>query len=265
MTDISRVDVIIPVFNGKETIEAAVASVLAQQGSALNKVIVIDDGSTDGTADLVRSLDNAYIAVVTTPNQGVAAARNLGISKSTAEWIAFLDADDLWVPSKLREQLDFALSHDVNFVCCSASAKSVLVSGHLSAARLAYGNCVVTSSVLVRRKILQSIKTPFTPGMSFAEDYLCWLKCVTVTRSYYISTKLVDYKLSNRPRYRWRQILTSIVMLNVRYAAFLRAGGVSPMQRIVLAWTLFLGSLRSIIGIIKRFVRSYRANSQRIK
>ena len=258
-------DVVIPVFNGSETIQAAITSVLMQQGPWLNKVIVIDDGSTDGTAGVVQRLGNPSIEVVTTPNQGVAAARNIGVSRSAAEWVAFLDADDLWMPDKLQAQFDVARMHRANFVFCSATKIPTMPSGPISARQLARSNCVVTSSVLIKREILELIHTPFTPGMSFAEDYLCWLKCASVTSAYYISEKYVEYTLSPHPRYRWRQILTSIVMLNVRYAAFLRLGGVSPMQRLALAWTLFRGSLTSIVGIIKRFVRSYRANSQRIK
>jgi len=258
------VDVVIPVFNGSETIHAAITSVLMQHGPWLHKVIVIDDGSTDGTAEVVQRLGNPAIEVVTTPNQGVAAARNLGVSRSAAEWVAFLDADDLWMPDKLQTQLEAARLHSANFVFCSATRLPAVPSGPISATKLARSNCVVTSSVLIKREILELIGTPFTPGMSFAEDYLCWMKCASVTSAYYISEKYVEYVLSPHPRYRWRQILTSIAMLNVRYAAFLKASGVPQIQRLVLAWTLFLGSLRSIIGIIKRFVRSYRANSQRI-
>jgi len=168
------------------------------------------------------------------------------------------------MPDKLQAQLDVAQLHGANFVFCSATKIPTMPSGPISARQLARSNCVVTSSVLIKREILELIRTPFTPGMSFAEDYLCWMKCASVTSSYYISEKYVEYTLSPQPRYRWRQILTSIVMLNMRYAAFLRASGVPPMERLVLAWTFFFGSLRSIIGIIRRFVRSYRANSQRI-
>ena len=264
MKGLPCVDVVIPVFNGSETIQAAITSVLMQRGPWLNKVIVIDDGSTDGTAEVVQRLGNPFIEVVTTPNQGVAVARNIGVSRSAAEWVAFLDADDLWMPDKLQEQLNAAQLHSANFVFCSATKIPTTPSSLISAKQLARGNCVVTSSVLIKREILEQIRTPFTPGMSFAEDYLCWLKCASVTSAYYISEKYVDYTLSPHPRYRWRQILASIVMLNVRYAGFLRGVGVSPTQRLGLAWTLLLGSLRSILGIIKRFVRSYRANSQRI-
>jgi glycosyltransferase involved in cell wall biosynthesis len=255
------VDVVIPVFNGRETIRAALASVLAQQGDWVHRIIVVDDGSIDDTAQVVQSLSSPLIDLVRTPNQGVARARNLGIEKSSAEWVAFLDADDVWMPGKLQAQLAAAQEHDAGFVCGSVSAQSVMPSGPISAKVLARGNFVATSSVLVKRSVLEQIRPVFTPGMSFAEDYLAWLKCVTLTRGYYISTKLVDYILSERPRYRWGQIMRNIVAMNFRYARFLRQIGAGPTQRLGLVFAVFHGSLRSVLSIMKRFIRSHRAGT----
>jgi len=257
------VDVVIPVFNGRETIRAALASVLAQQGDWVHQIIVVDDGSSDDTAQVVQSLGSPLIELVRTPNQGVARARNLGIERSTAEWVAFLDADDVWMPGKLQAQLTAAQEHGAGFVCGSVSAQSVTPSGAISAKVLARGNFVATSSVLVKRSVLQQIPPGFTPSMSFAEDYLAWLKCVTLTPGYYLSTKLVDYILSERPRYRWVQILRNIVAMNFRYARFLRQTGAGPTQRLSLIFAVFLGSLRSMLSIIKRFIRSYHAGASR--
>ncbi len=255
------VDVVIPVFNGRETILVALVSVLAQQGDLVHRIIVVDDGSSDDTGQVVQGLNSPLIELVRTPNQGVARARNLGIETSTAEWVAFLDADDVWMPGKLQAQLDVAQEHGAGFVCGAVSAQSGKPSGPISAKALARGNFVATSSVLVKRSVLQEIPPVFTPGMSFAEDYLAWLKCVTLTPGYYLSNKLVDYILSEHPRYSWDQILRNIVALNLLYARFLRQIGARPAQRLVLVFAVFLGSLRSVLSIIKRFVRSYRADT----
>jgi len=255
------VDVVIPVFNGQETITTALNSVLTGQGGWVRRIIVVDDGSRDDTAAIIRNLDSPRIELVITPNQGVAKARNLGIEKSTAEWVAFLDADDVWAPGKLQAQLAAAQEHGAGFVCGSVSAQSVMPSGVISAKMLARGNFVATSSVLVKRSVLQQIPPVFTPGMSFAEDYLAWLKCVTLSPGYYLSIKLVDYILSERPRYRWGQILCNILALNIRYARFLGKNGAGWAQRFELGWAVFLGSLRSVLSIIKRFIRAYRAGS----
>jgi glycosyltransferase involved in cell wall biosynthesis len=257
------VDVIIPVFNGRESILSALASVLTQQGDLVHRIIVVDDGSNDDTAQVVQNLGSPLIELVRTSNHGVASARNLGIEKSTAEWVAFLDADDVWMHYKLQAQLAAAQDYGAGFVCGSISEQSVMPSGVISAKVLARGNFVATSSVLVKRSVLQQIPPGFTPSMSFAEDYLAWLKCVTLTPGYYLSTKLVDYILSERPRYRWVQILRNIVAMNFRYARFLRQTGAGPTQRLSLIFAVFLGSLRSVLSIIKRFIRSYRAGASR--
>ena len=255
------VDVVIPVFNGRETIRAALLSVLAQQGDWVHRIIVVDDGSSDDSAQVVQSLGSPQIELVRIPNQGVARARNLGVEKSTAEWVAFLDADDVWVPGKLQVQLSAAQEHDVGFVCASVNALAVMASGPISVKVLARGNFVATSSVLVKRCVLEQIPPVFTPGMSFAEDYLAWLKCVTLTPGYYLSTKLVDYILSERPRYHWFQILRNLVSVNVSYAGFLRQIDAGLVQRLGLGVAVFLGTLRSVLSIIKRFIRSYRAGT----
>lgn len=253
------VDVVIPVFNGRDTILAALDSVLAQEGDWIHRIIVVDDGSSDDTAQVVQGLNNSRIELLRTPNRGVARARNLGIKKSSAEWVAFLDADDVWMLGKLQAQLAAAQEHGVGLVCGAVNAKSVMPSGVISVRTLARGNFVATSSVLIKRSVLQQIPSVFTPGMSFAEDYLAWLKCVTITPGYYLSTKLVDYSVSERPRYRWGQILLNILEMNLRYARFLSQIGAAPMQRLRLFFAVFIGSLRSVLSIMKRFIQSYFA------
>jgi glycosyltransferase involved in cell wall biosynthesis len=255
------VDVVIPVYNGEETIRDTLTSVLNQQGDWVHRIIVIDDGSSDNTAKLVQDIGSPLIEIVSTPNQGVAKARNLGIEISTAEWIAFLDADDVWIPSKLEDQLRMAKKHDVEFVCSSANANSLMASCCINPQLLARGNFVATSSVLVKRSVLTQIQPVFTPGMSFAEDYLAWMKCVTISPGYYTADKLVEYILSERPRYSWGLILRNIVAMNIRYASFLSEIKAQPKQRIGLAFAVGVGSLRSIFSICKRFMALYRSAS----
>lgn len=256
------VDVVMPVFNGRDTIRSALQSVLVQEGELVNKIIVVDDGSSDGTAEVVESLGCARIQVVRTPNRGVAAARNLGIELAGAEWIAFLDADDQWAAGKLLAQLSAAHQHGAGFVCGAVNAQSVMASSMISVGTLARGNFVATSSVLVKREILQGVQPVFVLGMSFAEDYLAWLKCLTVSRGYYLSATLATYILSERPRYRWGQILRNILKVNLLYAAFLRSHVGSPIERLRLQTAVFLGSMRSIISIVRRFLNAPRARDQ---
>ena len=97
------VSVIIPAFNHASFLPEAVRSVLAQSLSPL-EVIVVDDGSTDDTAEVLRPYEGR-VRVLRQPNRGVAAARNTGAAAASGQMLAFLDADDSWLPSKLERQV----------------------------------------------------------------------------------------------------------------------------------------------------------------
>jgi len=94
------VSVIIPAFNSEASIEAAIGSVLGQRYSGKVEVVIVDDGSFDSTSDILRRYSGAA-KVIRQENRGPAAARNTGVARSSGELIAFLDADDAWLPEKL--------------------------------------------------------------------------------------------------------------------------------------------------------------------
>lgn len=100
--------VVIPVFNGERFLREAVESVLAQNYSPL-EIVIVDDGSTDGTASVVRNFPET-VRYLHQTNNGPAAARNRGIENAQGSLIAFADADDLWPPDKLEVQLPFLTS-----------------------------------------------------------------------------------------------------------------------------------------------------------
>lgn len=247
------VDVVVPVFNGRATIVQALASVLAQQGPWLNQIIVVDDGSTDDTAQVVQAMNSPRIQLVRTANQGVACARNLGISHAHAPWVAFLDADDWWEQDKLTRQLRAATENDAGFVCAAVNQRPVFASRRISAWTLCQGNCVATSSVLVRRDVLLQIAPAFQTGMRFAEDYLAWLKCVTLTRGYYLDANVATYILSATPRYPWGLILHNLLRMNLVFAGFVWQQKGGGLKKIALPLALLGGSLLSVLSIARRF------------
>jgi glycosyltransferase involved in cell wall biosynthesis len=97
------VSCIVPVFNGERFLREAIESIFAQTHDPL-EILIADDGSTDGTASIVADFGNR-LRYLRQENQGPAAARNLGIRAATGDFIAFLDADDLWHPQKLERQI----------------------------------------------------------------------------------------------------------------------------------------------------------------
>lgn len=101
MSDVPRFSVVMAAFNARRTVRAAIESVLAQTISDL-ELIVVDDGSTDGTADAVARVDDPRVRYVAQPNRGPAAARNTGIAQARGEYVVFLDSDDLFLPSYLE-------------------------------------------------------------------------------------------------------------------------------------------------------------------
>jgi len=113
----NKISVVIPVYNGEAFISDAIQSVLKQTVRPY-EVIVVNDGSVDGTAEKL-ALFGTRITVISIPNGGVSNARNVGIQASSGELIAFLDADDIWYEDKLERQLEvFERYPDLGFCCC---------------------------------------------------------------------------------------------------------------------------------------------------
>ena len=106
----TAISVIIPAYNAEQTIQETVQSVLKQTFSDF-EIIVIDDGSSDRTSDIVGEIADPRLKCFSYANGGVAMARNRGLSHATGEFIAFLDADDLWVSDKLELQFEALQKH----------------------------------------------------------------------------------------------------------------------------------------------------------
>jgi glycosyltransferase involved in cell wall biosynthesis len=176
------ISVVIPVYNGMKTLAAAVESAIAQTYS-IEEIIIVDDGSTDETSEVARSLTekSPCVRYLGKKNEGVSLARNLGIEQASGEWIAFLDADDTWDPRKLETQIN-ALA---NAPDCCASYTGMwahdLKSGEVTVyraktygsllERLRYGNCGIgASTLMVRRSSLREIGG-FDPAFNGNEDW----------------------------------------------------------------------------------------------
>jgi glycosyltransferase involved in cell wall biosynthesis len=118
----SRISCIIPVYNGERYLQEAIDSILAQTYRPL-EIIVVDDGSADGTADVAAGYGDR-LRYIRQDNAGAPTGRNHGLSIALGEFVAFLDADDLWHPDKLHRQmarfearpkLDLCVTHLENF------------------------------------------------------------------------------------------------------------------------------------------------------
>jgi len=212
VTSTARTSVVIPVYNGEKFIARAIDSVLAQTMPAF-EIIVVNDGSRDGTAEVLAAYGDR-IRVISIPNGGVANARNMGIKAVRGDFVAFLDADDIWVPEKLAKQLEaFKRYPEVGFSCCNFltfnkwSGEKVAHFAHLpeslglnfdeplqrSAVEvLVDTNFVGTcSNVIIKKSVLDKVGL-FNTAYRQAEDFDLWLRCALVTPFLVQSEKLLE-------------------------------------------------------------------------
>ena len=111
----NSVSVIIPVFNRLKLIPRSMNSVI-NQTYPVNEIIVVDDGSNDGTYDMIKE-NFPQAILIYQENRGVSSARNIGIQAANSKWIAFLDSDDEWMPNKIEEQISFFIKNPLFKVC----------------------------------------------------------------------------------------------------------------------------------------------------
>ncbi len=178
------VSVILPTFNRAWTLKAAIDSVLCQDYSHI-ELIVIDDGSTDDTTQLLDSYRN-QIVIINQSNKGVSAARNAGIKKSTGQLIALLDSDDEWDKKKISCQVAFFLHHPDAMICqteeiwirnekrVNPKIKHKKPSGMIFEPSLDL--CLVSPSAVMMRRDLFDIKGFFNETFTVCEDYDLWLR-----------------------------------------------------------------------------------------
>ena len=156
------VSVVIPVFNGEAFLREAVQSVLAQKYSPV-EVIIVDDGSIDGTEDVARSLPKT-VRYLQQANQGPAAARNRGIEQAQGSLIAFADADDLWPDDKLELQLPYLL-RDPAIEIVLGRIQQVRLS--IAVAEPAFS--VNLGSAIIRKSVFERVGL-FDETMRYSED-----------------------------------------------------------------------------------------------
>lgn len=194
-----NVSVVITTFNREPVLRRALDSVLAQTTPPA-EVIVVDDGSTDSTGTTVKS---SYKDVVYfyQSSQGVSSARNAGIEIATSDWIAFLDSDDAWLPSKLVSQIK-ALANESGLKFCHTNEiwirNNVRVNQKLKHQKFGgwiYRKClpmcvISPSSVLIHRSVLEHIGC-FDERLPACEDYDLWLRICAHYPVLYLSEPLI--------------------------------------------------------------------------
>lgn len=199
------VSVIIPVYNQERYLPAAIDSVLAQTFRDY-ELIVVDDGSTDGTPAIIRSY-GARLRSVRKPNGGCASALNRGIQEARGEWIAWLSSDDLWEPDKLRRQVEVIGERpEVGLVFTDDlridSEGDVVGELRTSCPRTRLGRqlrmvrgCYINGcTTLIRREVFEVVGL-FDEEDRFALDYDLWFRIVREVEITHIPEPLVRYRI----------------------------------------------------------------------
>lgn len=199
------VSVVIPAYNAAATVEAALASVFLQ-GTTSVEAIVVDDGSQDGTADLACALAARWpIRVIQQANAGVCAARNAGIARVETGLVAFLDADDIWLPDKLQRSVE---ALDADPAARAVQTGVLLVDGALQvlgerrclAPRLDYYEALLfrgmpgLMSTLIMESTLIRELGGFDTSLSILEDWDLALRIVAVSEMRCLDEPLTLYR-----------------------------------------------------------------------
>lgn len=184
MTDSGLVSIITPVHNAADTLEACVKSV-QRQGYSNWEMILVDDCSTDNSAQLMRTLaasDPRVQCIFLATNHGAARARNKAIEQATGRFIAFLDSDDLWLPEKLEQQLAFAAQTDAAITHTAyewvdangnPTGKVIQAPARLNYDQMLNYNYIGCLTGMYDMK--QTGKKYFMPDIEKRQDYALWL------------------------------------------------------------------------------------------
>lgn len=195
------VSIIVPAYNCEKYINATIDSILNQTYSKF-EIIVIDDYSTDSTAELVKKYnDERIVYLINDKQSGAAFSRNRGIRHARGEYIAFLDGDDIWSSTKLEEQLHFMKTNRYGFSCTdydeideSNNSRGVVVTGpsvmnHKTFLRTDYVGCL---TVMYKREVFPDLEIP--NSIAKRNDYALWIKLSEKTNCYRLKKVLASYR-----------------------------------------------------------------------
>lgn len=185
------VTVVIPTYNGKKTLRSTVESVVSQTYPKL-EIIVVDDGSSDGTEKCIKDyIKQGKIRFLRQNNRGIAAARNTGLRACSSEYIALLDHDDLWDADKVEKQVNFIEKERIDFVFCLMRWQRL--NGDVDFPPM--GSCeeskiiekllqqcaIASSTTLFRKKILDKAGL-LDENFRYCEDWDWWIRIASCCR-----------------------------------------------------------------------------------
>lgn len=194
------ISVVIPMCNSKDTIVDCICSVLSQTRTDLiEEIIVVDDGSQDGSGEIVKNKfsDERKVRLISKQNGGVSAARNAGIRATTSKWVAFLDSDDMWLNEKIEKQwIQVEKDSSIKFIGSNRNNENIHWGKHirgnlysLDLKHVLIKTWPHTSTALVQKSVFEEIGL-FNEKMRYAEDGDMWNRIACKYHLYYIAESL---------------------------------------------------------------------------
>ncbi len=209
IVDSNLASIIMPVYNGEKYLRQAIESVLAQTYSRW-ELIVIDDGSTDNTSNIVKSYNEPRIRYIFQENRGQAAALNHGLGLAEGGFITTLDADDWYPPNSLEERVSF-LTKNLNFGAvygdgfyCKESGENLLrFSEHMpnGISGDVYDMLIVSpfygtgATVLIRKSVLDQYNIRYDESIIWCQDWDFYIRLASITTFGYVSSVTIQYRL----------------------------------------------------------------------
>lgn len=202
-----KVAAIIPVRNRAHVLGRAIKSAISQT-HPLSEIVVIDDGSTDNSVEVARSFNDDRIKIIQQSHQGACAARNVGWRSTDADWIAFLDSDDIWVAAKIAAQVD-AVRYDKQLVACFTgfleignvgSYQFCPITQMISLLDLQKGNGLGPTSVsMVKRTALEQVGG-WDEALLSAQDWDLWVKLRRLGTFVVIAAPMMHFEQGGKDR-----------------------------------------------------------------
>lgn len=201
-----KVSIITPNYNSEKFIKATSDSVIGQSFQDW-EWLVVDDCSKDGSFEIVKNLaskDSRIKAFINPKNSGASVSRNKGLEEATGDYIAFLDADDVWNEDKLSEQVqfmdaqqaDFSI-HNFDIINFDGTYQKTFISPVvITQETLEMFNPIFTSSVMMRRSKIKDVR--FKVELRRRQDYIYWYDCVKLTgKAPNVGKNLASYRVGN--------------------------------------------------------------------
>lgn len=200
--------IIIPLYNKQETIKKTVDSILQQ---SLNdfELIIVNDGSTDKSVEIVESIKDSRIRLINQKNQGVSAARNTGIKNAKYDWIAFLDGDDLWDKDFLKTLNELSVKYPNAGLYCGQYVQFDEKRDKIYLDRFPnidegffklydFLFAVWSSSILVKKEVFETVGY-FDTQLTHGEDLDMWIRIAMVYETCYTNKIVALYNIGGNP------------------------------------------------------------------